>query len=171
MSETKYKILYFTLIVLCTSDLSLFAQNSIDDAIKKYNSGSIDYINVNELNSKLNHDKNLVLLDSRSLKEYDVSHLKNAIWIGYKTLNTEAIEQLKKDQKLIVYCSIGVRSEQVGEQLKAMGFTDIKNLYGGIFEWSNQGFTVYNNDKQTQNVHPYDKFWGKFLQRGHKVLE
>ena len=40
---------------------------------------------------------------------------------------------------IIVYCSIGVRSEDIGEKLKELGYTKILNLYGGIFDWKNKG--------------------------------
>ena len=57
---------------------------------------------------------------------------------------------------------IGVRSEQIGEQLKAMGYDNIKNLYGGIFEWTNQGYPVFKGNQQTLKVHAYDDFGGSF---------
>ena len=148
-----------------------WSQNTIDQAIEKYNTGSIDYIVVETLKDKLDARQNLVLLDTRAKAEFDVSHLKNAVWIGYENLNTEALKHIDKNQQLVVYCSIGVRSEQIGEQLKALGFENIKNLYGGIFEWTNQGYPVFKNKQQTQKVHAYDKFWGKFLLKAEKVFE
>jgi len=163
-----YLLKYCGVFLFC---LNAIAQNSIDEAIQKYNSNSIDYIDVKSLKTELKTGQDLGLLDSRSKAEYNVSHLKNAIWVGYDTFDKEKVNHLDKDAEIVVYCSIGVRSEQIGEQLEAMGFKHIQNLYGGIFEWINHGYPVYKNNKPTQNVHPYDKFWGKFLKRGHKVLE
>jgi len=163
-----YLLKILSLFFIC---LIGFTQESIDYAIQKYNSNSIDYIDVKSLKTELKTGQDLVLLDSRSKAEYNVSHLKNAIWVGYDTFDIEKVNHLDKDAEIVVYCSIGVRSEQIGEQLEAMGFKNIKNLYGGIFEWINHGYPVYQNNNPTLNVHPYDKFWGKFLKRGHKVLE
>lgn len=151
--------------------LTGIAQNSIDEAIQKYNSGSVDYIEAETLKTKLDAGENIVLLDTRAKAEFDVSHLKNAIWIGYDNFKKENVKQLDKNTEIVVYCSIGVRSEQIGERLKNMGFKNIQNLYGGIFDWVNRGYPIYRNNQQTQNVHPYDKFWGKFLELGNKVLE
>ena len=147
-----------------------WSQNTIDEAIEKYNTGSIDYIDVKTLKDKLDKGKDLILLDTRAQVEYDISHLKNAVWLGYEYLNLKGLEDIDKNQQLIVYCSIGVRSEQIGEQLKAMGYDNIKNLYGGIFEWSNQGYPVYQDQQQTQKVHAYNKFWEKFLLKAEKVF-
>lgn len=159
-----------TCFLMCSSILVL-GQKSIDDAIKKYNSGSVNYIEVETLKTKLDAGENLVLLDTRTKAEYSVSHLKNAIWIGYDAFDKEKVKHLDKTAKIIVYCSIGVRSEKIGEKLKTLGFYNIKNLYGGIFDWVNHSYPIYKNNQQTQNVHPFDKFWGKFLQRGNKILE
>ena len=71
---------------------------------------------------------------------------------------------------VIVYCSIGKRSEDVTLKLKKAGYTNVKNLYGGIFEWVNQGHPVYNNNNiVTDSVHAYGNFWGKWLDKGVKV--
>ncbi|RRO12154.1 rhodanese-like domain-containing protein [Flavobacteriaceae bacterium 14752] len=163
-----YLLKYLTVFLF---SLTGIAQNSIDEAIQKYNSGSVDYIEVETLKTKLDAGEDIVLLDTRAKAEFDVSHLKNAIWIGYDNFKKENVKQLDKNTEIVVYCSIGVRSEQIGERLKNMGFKNIQNLYGGIFDWVNRGYPIYKNSKQTKNVHAYDKFWGKFLERGNKILE
>lgn len=169
MTKTKFNILYFTLIVFCTSAFGVFAQNSIDNAIKKYNSGSIPYIYVDELKSKLESNDSLVLLDTRSFEEYEVSFLKNAIWIGYKEFDKDNVKSIDKNAEIIVYCSVGVRSEKIGEELKSLGFENIKNLYGGIFLWVNKGYPVYINGAQTEKIHSYNKRWEKYITAGKKV--
>ena len=63
----------------------------------------------------------------------------NAIHVGYKNLTVEQYQdQLNKHQPIIVYCSIGVRSEEIGEKLKTAGFENVKNLRGGLFKWFNE---------------------------------
>jgi rhodanese-related sulfurtransferase len=44
-----------------------------------------------------------------------------------------------------VYCSIGKRSDEITKMLGEAGFTNARNLYGGIFEWVNQGHPVFNS--------------------------
>ncbi|AKQ45894.1 hypothetical protein TH63_09960 [Rufibacter radiotolerans] len=113
----------------------------------------------------------VVLLDSRSPKEYKVSHLKGARFINYDALKDRDLQALPKDKTLVVYCSVGYRSERVGERLKAMGFKNVYNLYGGIFEWVNQGQPIVNAQGPTQKVHAYSKAWGIWLNKGEKVYE
>jgi len=113
-----------------------------------------------------------VFLDTRKLEEFEVSHLKNAIWVGYKEFEEEKVSsQIKdKDTPIIVYCSIGVRSEEIGEKLQKAGYTNVKNLYGGIFEWKNKGKAIYkHNTVETDSIHAFDKNWGKLLEKGIKV--
>lgn len=148
--------------------LALSAQKSIDKALKKWNENSIPYIYANELLDQ----EEAVLLDTREWDEYQVSHLKNAIWVGYDTFQIDSVMQKipNKDKSIVVYCSIGVRSEDIGEKLQAAGYSDVKNLYGGIFVWKNDGYTVYTNDNDvTEKIHAFDAQWGKLLKSGEKV--
>ena len=109
-----------------------------------------------------------VFLDARDKKEFDVSHLPNAIWVGYKDFDITRVD-LPKDANLTIYCSLGKRSEDIGIKLQEAGYTNVKNLYGGIFQWVNEGFSVEDSLGKTQNVHAYSKTWGIWLQKGNKV--
>ena len=112
---------------------------------------------------------NIVFLDAREPKEYEVSHISKAIPVGYDNFKIENLPVLNKDQRIVVYCSVGYRSEKVTEQLRTAGFTNIANLYGGIFEWVNQGFPVYDALGLTEHVHGFSRTWGVWLHRGKKV--
>jgi 3-mercaptopyruvate sulfurtransferase SseA len=69
-----------------------------------------------------------------------------------------------------VYCSVGYRSEKVSEQLRQAGYQTVYNLYGGIFEWKNQGHPVVNAEGEpTERVHAYNRSWGVWLKKGDKV--
>ena len=71
-----------------------------------------------------------------------------------------------------MYCSIGARSENVGEKFIKKGYTNVFNLYGGIFEWKNLGYQVYDsNGSETENVHVYSEEWGVWLNTGNKVYD
>lgn len=111
-----------------------------------------------------------VLLDTRAAPEYAVSHLPGARWVGYDDFSLASVRDLPKNTPIVVYCSIGVRSEKVGEQLQKAGFSRVRNLYGGLFEWVNEGnVTVAAHDSVTTRVHAFSRTWGIWLQRGQKV--
>lgn len=146
----------------------LFAQPSIDTIIGKLNKNSVEYISV----TQLLQDSSVVLLDTRKKEEYDVSHIQNAIWVGHRKFKLNLVESKIVDKKapIVVYCSIGVRSEDIGEKLLKAGYTNVKNLYGGIFEWKNKGLPVFDQSNQeTQKVHAFNRYWGKFLKNAEKV--
>lgn len=105
--------------------------------------------------------KNDLILDTRSREEYEVSHIPNAIWVGEESFELPNIEG---DTKIIVYCSLGKRSELHGEQLIENGYTNVYNLYGGIIEWHNDGLiTIDSSDITTETIHPYSWFWGLWI--------
>lgn len=112
------------------------------------------------------------ILDTRAANEYAVSSLPNALWVNYPTLNQEVLATIPKNKKILLYCSVGYRSERIGEQLLTMGFSQVYNLYGGIFEWVNTGHVVVNPSDQnpTSKVHGYAPSWGKWLGDGVEVV-
>jgi rhodanese-related sulfurtransferase len=136
--------------------------------IDALNNESVPYISVAELR----RTPGVVLLDTRQQREYLVSHLKGARWVGYDEFELSAVRDLPKDAPIVVYCSVGYRSERVGEKLLAAGYRNVRNLYGSIFEWVNQGYPVVGPDGQpTTRVHAYNRAWGVWLKRGEKVYE
>lgn len=114
----------------------------------------------------------VLLLDAREWTEYQVSHLKNAKFVGYDQFEMDNLRLINKNQKIVVYCSVGYRSEKIAEKLKQAGYTNVSNLYGGIFEWVNQGNTVVDtHGSVTENIHAYSKTWGVWLNKGVKVYD
>jgi rhodanese-related sulfurtransferase len=110
-----------------------------------------------------------VFLDSREPEEFAVSHLHKARFVGYKTFDLSTVSDIPKTQPIVVYCSIGARSQDIGKKLVAAGFLEVYNLYGGIFHWVNQGHPVFAADGVTERVHAYSRTWGIWLTQGVKV--
>jgi len=159
------------LIICIGISVSGFAQKKLSKLLKQQNTESIPYISVEAVQ---NESEDIILLDSREEKEFKTSHLKNAIYVGYDFFNLDSVQsKLKnKNSKIVVYCSLGVRSEDVAEKLKKAGYSNVYNLYGGIFEWKNNDLEVLNlNEKPTDSIHTYSKAWSKWLKKGVKVYE
>ncbi len=109
----------------------------------------------------------VLLLDAREREEYNVSHIPKAVFIGYNHFEKEALKDVPKDKPIVVYCSIGYRSEKMGEKLQKMGFTKVYNLYGSIFEWVNQGNIIVDNQGiTTKKVHTFNRNWSKWVDKG-----
>lgn len=159
-------------IVLFLGATTSLAQQTIEEVLLRYNTQSIPYIYAEKL-VNIQNDSNLVILDTREEKEYQVSHIKGALYAGYKNFNLQKVSKKikSKDTQVIVYCSLGVRSEDIAQELEKAGYTNIKNLYGGIFNWKNNNLPLVNaNQKPTDSVHVYSKQWGKWLTNGVKVI-
>ena len=168
-SSKKMKNLIFVVIgLLCVKGSS---QDAIKEVLNKYNDHSIPYIYVNELKELTTQP---LLFDTREQEEYDISHLENAIHVGFKGFKVSKTASLPTDKNamIVVYCSVGIRSEIIGKKLLAKGYTAVYNLYGGIFEWTNKGGKVYSCQEQpTSKVHAFSKPWGSYLLKGTKVYE
>lgn len=167
MKLKKYRRILNVLLLLFISKTS-WGQDKMDRVLKTWNKESIPYIHPEHLSLP----DSIVYLDTREKEEFDVSHLKNAVWVGYSNFDEKNVllKIPNKEQAIIVYCSIGVRSENIGEKLKALGYTKIRNLYGGIFAFKNQGGEVFNNENiSTDSVHAFSKHWGRLLHKGIKV--
>lgn len=131
-------------------------------------SHSVPEISVQEADSLKNF--NAIFIDTREKKEYLTSHIEGSIFIGYDSLDLSSLEKIEKNKEIVVYCSVGYRSEKIAERLVRMGYTNVKNLYGGIFEWKNQNKQVVNPANEvTEKVHAYNRVWGVWLQKGVKV--
>ncbi|EGV43324.1 rhodanese-like domain-containing protein [Bizionia argentinensis JUB59] len=159
----------FYIVIFLSSIQISFAQDSLDGLLKRYNTNEIPYISVHELAVPKTDYK---VLDAREPNEYKVSHLKDAIFVGHDHFQLENVlkEVSNKNDTIVVYCSLGVRSENISKKLKEAGYTAVYNLYGGIFEWKNNDFPVYNlKNKETDSVHAFSKTWGKWLHKGKKV--
>jgi rhodanese-related sulfurtransferase len=142
----------FSILLLFTGIASI-SQTDLDKVLNRYNRGAIPYISVNEARM-LQHNEKIILLDAREREEFEVSHLPSARYIGYKEFSENAMSALIPDKKLpiIVYCSIGIRSEKIAAKLKKMGCENVRNLYGGIFEWSNNDLPLIDMQGDTTKL-------------------
>lgn len=122
---------------------------------------SVPVIGVQELHA---NQQEYIILDAREKKEYDVSHIQDARFVGYKKFNKKKVKDIPKDAKIVLYCSVGYRSEKIGEKLRKMGYNNVYNLFGSIFEWVNQGYTVVDNQNHPVfKVHTYNKKWSQWV--------
>ena len=161
--------IYFLLIAIlgCTqppANRPKVNSEAFDKKIAKTISFSVPVIGVEELKEM---EGDVVILDARPQSEFDVSHIKGAKRIGFRKIDKSSLEGVDKREPIVVYCSIGYRSEKVAEKLKKMGYKNVYNLYGSIFEWVNQGNEVVDKDeKPTEKVHTYNKRWSKWVEEG-----
>lgn len=166
----KFKIFYTIFLIV---SVSASAQKSLDVLLSMNNNESIPYISVAELRMRQVNDT-VLILDTRERNEYEVSHISSAKFVGYDSFSSEvvSIEIADHSMPIVVYCSLGIRSEDIGEELKKAGYTNVKNLYGGIFEWKNNDYPVIDSKgNETDEVHAFSRLWSRWLIKGTKVYD
>ncbi len=106
-----------------------------------------------------------LLIDTRSQEEFLVSTIPGAIyWGGERLEDLELPEGWSADKPIVLFCSIGYRSEKAGEKLMEFGYQNVYNLYGSVFEWANRGYPLVDPfDQPTQKVHVYNARWGRWV--------
>jgi rhodanese-related sulfurtransferase len=166
-----YQRLLILLVILCSFALKsqdLVKSTAYSIVLKGLLNKKVPHLGVADVEQISKTD--IVFLDARERKEYDVSHIENALHVGYDSLDFRATDSLAKSTPIIVYCSVGYRSEKVTEKLIAKGFTNVKNLYGGLFEWVNQdGVIVNSQQEKTDSIHAFSSAWGIWLKKGSKT--
>ncbi len=121
-------------------------------------------------------DDDIVLVDVRREAEFAVSRIHGAVRISPRASArqvAQAIGPVAENKRVIFYCSVGVRSSKLANKsrdaLQALGARQVYNLTGGIFGWHNEGRPLVDENGPTDLVHPYDRNWGKLLERQSSV--
>jgi rhodanese-related sulfurtransferase len=156
--------LLIVLLVLTTS--TAFGQSkAYKDLLNKYYDG-FPTISITDAKAKIG-SKNVYFLDTRELKEFNVSHIMGAKCVGFDNFVLSSVKHIPKNAEIIVYCSIGARSQTIGKKLKKAGYKNVKNLYGGFFYWANMSYPMVNHKGiPTRRIHGYSKEWSKWIKKG-----
>lgn len=90
-------------------------------------------IDIKEMMEILKTNDNAILLDVRSIQEYNEGHIMGSINIPLYDLTKNVNSQIKDREKtIIVYCSSGIRSRKAIQILKRLGYKNLYNIEGGI---------------------------------------
>ncbi|MBE2269708.1 MAG: molybdopterin-synthase adenylyltransferase MoeB [Anaerolinea sp.] len=114
----------------------------------------IPEINVHELKARYDAEPELYVLDVRNPEEFEIAVMPNTVKIpkpriqlavedvlaGRKTADETVLAQIPHDRDVIVHCRSGVRSADVIDMLREVGYDPDKliNVAGGILAWARQ---------------------------------
>lgn len=160
------RVIFFLILLAGTASISIGQSLPYQVLLKGLYDSSFPVVKPAQV-TNLTHYQ---VLDAREKEEHEVSHLQNAIWVGHETFSLKSVAELDKNKPVLIYCTVGARSEEIGKRLQQEGFTRVYNLYGGIVHWVNEGRPVFANGKPTLQVHTYSKPWSIWLTRGEKVF-
>lgn len=100
------------------------------------------HLTAEEFNTELEKPDTIVV-DMRNHYESEVGHFRNSILPDSDTFKDElpmVVDMLKekKDKKILMYCTGGIRCEKASAYLKHHGFSDVNQLYGGIIQYARE---------------------------------
>jgi len=92
-------------------------------------------ITVEELKQKMDaKEPSLFVLDVREPQEFQICRIPGAVLMPLGEVARRTAE-LDRTKEIVVQCKVGGRSAKAAEFLRASGFTNVKNLTGGILAW------------------------------------
>jgi len=92
-------------------------------------------ISPQELKGRLERQEPVVLLDVRDGWETALCRLENSLHIPLEELEYR-LEELNREDQIVVYCHHGIRSAAVASFLRGQGFGKAVNLAGGLDLWA-----------------------------------
>jgi adenylyltransferase/sulfurtransferase len=95
---------------------------------------AMETITTTELRQRLAEKFDGVLLDVREPDEYAIASIPTAKLIPLGTL-ADHLDELPKDKQILIHCKSGRRSARAVDLLLENGFTNVKNVEGGIDAW------------------------------------
>ncbi|MCL5071293.1 MAG: FAD-dependent oxidoreductase [Actinobacteria bacterium] len=103
----------------------------IGENIKK---GEYRQMDVEELKNMIKNRQDIIILDVRTKREFDMGHIEGALNIYVDELRNN-LDKLDRNIKIVVYCRTGYRSYLAYLILKNSGFKNIWNLNGSYMSW------------------------------------
>jgi rhodanese-related sulfurtransferase len=107
--------------------------------------GNITEITVDELREKIDNGEEFLLIDTRQANEYDRGSIPGALNIPRGVLEfkirddayweEEFLYTPESNEEIIIYCKKGDRGTLAALSLQQLGFTNVKNLHGGVIAW------------------------------------
>ena len=92
-------------------------------------------ITVEDLKGKRDRGESFTLVDVREPHEWAISELPGSLKIPLGTL-PQRVEEIPRDQEVVVYCRTGGRSANAVQFLQQKGYEKAFNLTGGINHWA-----------------------------------
>ncbi|MGB5667531.1 MAG: rhodanese-like domain-containing protein [Maribacter sp.] len=135
-----------------------FSQVEFDKLADEVSNGNVPDISAKMVKME---KESFIILDCRGVNEYEISHIKDARRVGFDDFDLSQIEDIPKSAKIVTYCTVGKRSEKIGEKLQDAGYTNVHNLHGSILSWMNEGNPVFDSQgRKTNKIHGFKKELG-----------
>lgn len=123
------------LVIIVVIGIFLKNRNSKEDNKNTVKDANIQYVSMNDIEKIMNENENYIILDVRTIEEYNDGHIPSAICIPNETIDENVVNKLpNKEQLILIYCRSGNRSKQATIKLKDLGYLNLIE-FGGIIDW------------------------------------
>ena len=124
------------LVILVAIGIFLKNRNSsTEDNKVSVKEANIQYVSMNDIEKIMNENENYIILDVRTIEEYNDGHIPGAICIPNETIDENVVSKLPdKEQLILIYCRSGNRSKQATKKLEDLGYLNLIE-FGGIIDW------------------------------------
>ena len=109
-------------------------QQATAEEARTVNDGEIDPV---EVKAKIDRGEKFVLIDVREPHEYKICSIPQARLIPLGEVAKRYIE-LDANAETVVHCKSGMRSAKAVDFLRKNGFTNVRNMKGGILAWADK---------------------------------
>ena len=120
-----------TFIISIISIISIFLKKDTNNNIRNNNG---DKMNINDKVKEFENDKDIILIDVRTKKEYEEGHIPNAILIELDKIEDIVDIISDKNKKIYLYCRSGRRSQIAADIVNKLGYINAINI-GGILDY------------------------------------
>ncbi len=122
---------------VCGENPTIFAPIDYEQFCGVRDDGALPGISPHDLKRRMDAGERFELIDVREPFEYEIAQIDGAKLIPLGEI-AERLDELKREQPIIVHCHSGMRSAQAVRLLQQRGFAKVYNLEGGIDAWSDQ---------------------------------
>lgn len=127
------------MITLAVSMITMTACNAQSSGDASGQEGVYQVLNVDEYEKQISGDE-VLIVDVRTPNEYNSGHIEGAVLVDVTAGSfDQKIQEYDKNQAVYIYCRSGSRSAGAMRKMKAMGFTEVYDLRGGVINWSKNG--------------------------------
>jgi len=112
-----------------------------------------------DLVEKIEGKEDIILLDVRTLEEYEELHLENALLLPVQELSQKSLSEIglgenAKNKEIYIYCRSGNRSQTAYNIMESLGYTNIKSVAGGMIHWEEDEypFTEVGNYVESKTI-------------------
>ena len=122
---------------VCGENPTIFSPIDYEQFCGVRDEGTIPEISPHELKQRMDAGEPFELIDVREPFEYEIARIEGAKLIPLGEI-AQRLDDLEREQPIIVHCHSGKRSAQAVRLLQQRGFAKVYNLEGGIDAWSEQ---------------------------------